>query len=40
VPAVQSLFGHSSITRTMDLYAHLLEDVGNNAMEELEESLR
>jgi integrase len=35
---VQSLLGHSSITRTMDRYSHLLEDIGGDAVEGLDES--
>jgi len=34
----QSLLGHSSITQTMDRYSHLLEDVGGDAVEGLDES--
>ncbi len=35
---VQSLLGHSSITQTMDRYSHLLEDIGGDAVEGLDES--
>jgi integrase len=35
---VQSLLGHSSITQTMDRYSHLLEGIGSDAVEGLEES--
>jgi integrase len=35
---VQSLLGHSSITQTMDRYSHLLEGIGSNAVEGLDES--
>jgi integrase len=35
---VQSLLGHSSITQTMDRYSHLLEGIGGNAVEGLDES--
>jgi integrase len=35
---VQSLLGHSSITQTMDRYSHLLENIGGDAVEELDES--
>jgi integrase len=35
---VQSLLGHSSITQTMDRYSHLMEDIGGDAVEGLDES--
>ena len=35
---VQSLLGHSSITQTMDRYSHLLEGIGGDAVEDLDES--
>jgi len=35
---VQSLLGHSSITQTMDRYSHLLEGIGSDAVEGLEQS--
>jgi integrase len=35
---VQSLLGHSSITQTMDHYSHLLEGIGSDAVEGLDES--
>jgi integrase len=35
---VQSLLGHSSITQTMDRYSHLLEGIGGDAVEGLDES--
>jgi hypothetical protein len=35
---VQSLLGHSSTTQTMDRHSHLLEDIGGDAVEGLDES--
>jgi integrase len=35
---VQSLLRHSSITQTMDRYSHLLEGIGGDAVEGLDES--
>jgi len=35
---VQSLLGHSSITQTMDRYSHLMEDIGGEVVEGLDES--
>ncbi len=35
---VQSLLGHSSITQTMDTYSHLLEDIGGDAVDGLDEA--
>jgi integrase len=35
---VQSLLGHSSITQTMDRYSHLLEGIGGDAVEGLDEA--
>lgn len=35
---VQSLLGPSSITQTMDRYSHLLEDIGGDAVGDLDES--
>jgi integrase len=35
---VQSLLGHSSITQTMDRYSYLLEGIGIDAVEGLDES--
>jgi integrase len=35
---VQSLLGHSSITQTMDRYSHLLEGIGGDAVEGLDDS--
>ena len=35
---VQSLLGHSSITQTMDRYSHLMEDIGGEAVQGLDES--
>ena len=35
---IQSLLGLSSITQTMDRYSHLLEDLGGDAVEGLDES--
>ena len=34
---VPSLLGHSSITQTMDTYSHLLEDIGGDAVDGLDE---
>jgi integrase len=36
---VQSLLGHASITQTMDTYSHLLEDIGGEAVDGLDEAL-
>lgn len=35
---VQALLGHSSITQTMDTYSHLLEDIGGDAVDGLEDA--
>jgi integrase len=35
---VQSLLGHSSITQTMDRYSHLIEGIGGEAVEGLDET--
>jgi integrase len=35
---VQSLLGHASITQTMDTYSHLLEDIGGDAVDGLDET--
>jgi integrase len=35
---VQSLLGHSSIAQTMDTYSHLIEDIGGDAVEGLDEA--
>jgi integrase len=35
---VQSLLGHSSITQTIDRYSHLLEGIGGDAVDDLDES--
>jgi integrase len=35
---VQSLMGHASITQTMDTYSHLLEDIGGDAVDGLDEA--
>jgi integrase len=35
---VQSLLGHSSITQTMDTYSHLMEGMGDDAVEGLDEA--
>ena len=37
---VQSLLGHASITQTMDTYSHLLEDIGGDAVDGLDEAFR
>jgi integrase len=34
---VQSLLGHSSITQTMDTYSHLIDDIGGDAVDGLDE---
>ena len=34
---VQSLLGHSSITQTMDTYSHLIDDIGGDAVDRLDE---
>ena len=35
---VQSLLGHSSITQTMDTYSHLMDDIGADAVDGLDEA--
>lgn len=35
---VQALMGHSSIVQTMDTYSHLLEDIGGDAVDGLDEA--
>ena len=35
---VQSLLGHATIAQTMDIYSHLLEDIGGDAVGELDEA--
>ena len=35
---VQSLLGHSSITQTMDTYSHLMDDIGGDAVDGLDET--
>jgi integrase len=35
---VQSLLGHASIMQTMDTYSHLLEDIGGDAVDSLDEA--
>src|SRR5215217_3534917 len=35
---VQSLLGHASITQTMDTYSHLLEDIGGDVVDGLDEA--
>jgi integrase len=35
---IQSLLGHSSIMQTMDRYPHLLDGIGGDAVEGLDES--
>ncbi len=35
---VQSLLGHSSITQTMDTYSHLMEGMGGEAVDGLDEA--
>lgn len=35
---VQALLGHSSIVQTMDTYSHLLEDIGGDAVDGLEDA--
>src|SRR5215212_6670424 len=35
---VQSLLGHSSITQTMDIYSHLMDGVGGDAVDGLDEA--
>lgn len=35
---VQSLLGHSSITQTMDTYSHLIDDIGGDAVDGLDEA--
>ena len=35
---VQSLLGHSSITQTMDTYSHLMEGMGGDAVDGLDEA--
>jgi integrase len=34
---IQALLGHSSITQTMDTYSHLMEDIGSDAVNGLDE---
>jgi integrase len=36
---IQSLLGHSSITQTMDTYAHLMGGMSNDAVDGLDEGL-
>jgi integrase len=36
--AIQSLLGHSSIMQTMDAYSHLMEGMGGDAVEGLNEA--
>lgn len=35
---VQSLLGHSSIVQTMDTYSHLIDDIGGDAVDGLDEA--
>ena len=35
---VQSLLGHSSITQTMDTYSHLIDDIGGEAVDGLDDA--
>jgi integrase len=35
---VQSLLGHSSITQTMDTYSHLIDDIGGDAVDGLDDA--
>ena len=35
---VQSLLGHSSITQTMDTYSHLMDGIGGDAMDGLDQA--
>lgn len=35
---VQSLLGHSSTTQTMDTYSHLIDDIGGDAIDGLDET--
>src|ERR671910_785084 len=35
---VQSLLGHSSITQTMDTYSHVIDDIGGDAVDGLDEA--
>ena len=35
---VQSLLGHSSITQTMGTYSHLMEGMGGDAVDRLDEA--
>ena len=35
---IQSLLGHSSITQTMDTYSHLMEGMGGDAVDGLDEA--
>lgn len=35
---VQSLLGHSSITQTMDTYSHLMDGMGGDALDGLDEA--
>jgi integrase len=35
---IQSLLGHSSIMQTMDTYSHLMEGMGGEAVDSLDEA--
>lgn len=35
---VQALLGHASITQTMDTYSHLMEGMGDDAVDGLDEA--
>jgi len=35
---VQSLLGHASITQTMDTYSHLMDGIGGDAVDGLDEA--
>ena len=35
---VQSLLGHSSITQTTDTYSHLMDGIGGDAVDDLDEA--
>jgi integrase len=37
---VQSLLGHASITQTMDTYSHLIDDIGGDAVDGLDDAFR
>ena len=37
-PKIQSLLGHSSITQTMGTYSHLMEGMGGDAVDGLEDA--